>query len=62
MTEKLFGNYNLVDILVELFVGIVILVLAAVISVFVRRNAEFRTPVIFGLMYGNYILYTYISK
>ncbi len=36
---------------------IIIYILTAFVSVFVKRNQEFRTPIIFGLMYGNYILF-----
>jgi hypothetical protein len=39
----------------SLFAGVVIYILAAFTSVFMRRNTEFMTPVIFGLMYGLYI-------
>lgn len=36
---------------------IIIYILASFVSVFVKRNQEFRTPIIFGLMYGYYILF-----
>jgi hypothetical protein len=55
MEDKIFGNYTLVDLLVGLFIGVVIYIMSSLISVFVRRNKELMTPVIFGLMYGNYI-------
>jgi hypothetical protein len=59
MSDKLFGNFTLVDFLVYLFVVGVIYILAIFTSVFVRVHKEFMTPVIFGLMlgvtYGNYI-------
>ena len=60
MEDKLFGNFTLLDILVELFVAFVMYVLATFISVFVRRNKEFMTPVIFALIYGNYISFGYM--
>jgi hypothetical protein len=61
MEDKLFGNFTLVDFLGGLFVVVIIYILAVSISVFVRRNKEFMTPVIFGLMYGIYILFRYMS-
>jgi hypothetical protein len=45
----------LVDLLVGLFIVVVIYIISSLISVFVKRNKELMTPVIFGLMYGNYI-------
>ena len=51
MLDKLISNF----ILIDLFVGVAIYILAAFIGVYLKRNKEFMTPVIFGLMYGNYI-------
>lgn len=59
MKYKIFDNFTLVDLLVGLFIGFVIYILSTFLSVFVRRNKEFMTPVIFGLMYGNYISLRY---
>lgn len=59
MEYKIFDNFTLVDLLVGLFIGFVIYILSTFLSVFVRRNKEFMTPVIFGLMYGNYISLRY---
>jgi len=46
---------NVNSILIDLFAGIIIYILAVFIGVFIKRNNEFYSPVIFGLMYGNYI-------
>jgi uncharacterized membrane protein YjjP (DUF1212 family) len=63
MEYQIFENFTWVDLLVGLFIGFVIYILSTFISVFVRRNKEFMTPVIFGLMYGNYISLRYrLSK
>lgn len=51
MLDKLINNY----ILLDLFIGFVLYILAIFIGVFLKRNQSIIVPVIFGLMYGNYI-------
>jgi hypothetical protein len=46
---------NINNILVELFFVVLVYILAVYIGVFIKRNNEFYYPVIFGLMYGNYL-------
>jgi len=46
---------NINDILVELFFVVLVYFLAVYIGAFIKRNNEFYYPVIFGLMYGNYL-------
>jgi len=57
-------EYNLISkfTLVDIFVVIVIYILAVFISVFVQRNKEFMTPVIYGLMFGNFISLRYVYE
>ena len=62
MKDTIFSNFNLVDLLNDFFVFIVIYLLAALISVFLKRNKEFMTPVIYGLMYGSYMGLIYSMK
>ena len=52
MSDKLFGNFTLVDFLVYFLIYLLIYILAIFTSVFVRVHKEFMTPVIFGLMLG----------
>lgn len=49
----MFTNIN--DILVELFFVVLVYFLAVYIGSFIKRYNEFYYPVIFGLMYGNYL-------
>jgi len=35
-------------------------VLASMLSVLVRRNKELMTPILFGLLYGNYLSIQYL--
>jgi len=60
MTDKLQGRFTLVDLLFFLCVGVLIYIAAGFLSVFVKRHTEFMTPIIFGLMYGNYISIRYL--
>jgi hypothetical protein len=53
---------NINYILINLFAGIIIYILAVIIGVFVKRNNEFIIPIIFGLMFGSYILFRSLSK
>ena len=53
---------NINYILIDLFVGIIIYILAVIIGVFVKKNNEFMTPIIFGLMFGCYISIRSLSK
>jgi hypothetical protein len=46
---------NINPLLIDLFACIIIYILAVFIGAFIKRNKEFYYPVIFGLMYGNYI-------
>jgi hypothetical protein len=46
---------NINYILIDLFAGIIIYILAIIIGVFVKKNNEFMIPIIFGLMFGYYI-------
>lgn len=55
MLDKLLKNFTLIDFLVGLCVGVIIYVLAAFVGIFLSRHKEFMVPVIFGLMYSNYI-------
>jgi len=57
-------EYNLISkfTLVDIFVVIVIYILAVFISLFVQRNKEFMTPVIYGLMFGNFISLRYVYE
>lgn len=51
MLDTLFNTFVLFD----LFVGIVLYILAIFIGVYLKRNQNIIVPVIFGLMYGSYI-------
>ena len=51
MLDRLISNFTLFD----LFLLVIIYILVAIMSVFLRRNKEFITPVIFVLMFSNYI-------
>ena len=51
MLDKLINNY----ILLDLFIGFVLYILAIFIGVYLKRNQTIIVPVIFGLMYGSYI-------
>jgi hypothetical protein len=53
---------NINSILIDLFVGIIIYILAVFIGVFVKRNNEFIIPIIFGLMLGLYTSFRSLSK
>jgi|LakMenEpi03Aug12_release.lakeMendotaPanAssembly.Ray.scaffolds.fasta_scaffold14170_10 hypothetical protein len=53
---------NINSILIYLFVGIIIYILSVFIGVFVKRNNKFTIPIIFGLMFGLYILFSSLSK
>ena len=53
---------NIYYILIDLFVGIIIYILAIIIGVFVKKNNEFMIPIIFGLMFGCYISFRSLSK
>lgn len=46
---------NINSTLIDLFVGIIIYILAVFIGIFVKRNNEFMIPILFGLMFGLYI-------
>jgi uncharacterized membrane protein len=46
---------NINSILIDLFVAIIIYILAVFIGVFVKRNNGFMIPILFGLMFGLYI-------
>ena len=46
---------NINYILFDLFVGIIIYILAVFIGVFLKRNNEFIVPSIFGLLFGLYL-------
>ena len=53
------NNNNILVEFTELFFRAVVLfsvfLLAACIGAFIKRNDEFYYPVIFGLVYGNYL-------
>lgn len=51
MLDRLISNFTLFD----LFLLVIIYILVTIMSVFLRRNKEFITPVIFVLMFSNYI-------
>ena len=53
---------NINSILIDLFAGIIIYILAVFIGIFVKRNNEFMIPIIFGLMFGFYISFRSLSK
>lgn len=42
-------------ILIDIFVAIILYILAVFIGVYSMRNKQFIIPVIFGLMYGSYL-------
>lgn len=46
---------NINDILVELFFVGLVYFLAVDIDTFIKRNNDLYFPVIFGLLYGNYL-------
>jgi hypothetical protein len=45
---------NINSILIDLFAFIIIYALSVVIGVFIKRNDEFRIPIIAALMFGFY--------
>jgi hypothetical protein len=51
MLEGLSNNY----ILFDLFIGVILYILAAFIGAILKRNQTIITPCIFGLMYGSYL-------
>lgn len=53
------SNSNYKNILINLFFVVVIYFLAVAVGVFIKRHNEFYVPVIFGLMYGNYMAISY---
>lgn len=52
---------NINYILIDLFTGIMIYILAIFVGVFVKRNNEFIVPIIFGLMFGIYMSFRSFS-
>jgi len=50
---------NINFILIGLFEGIIIYILAMIIGIFIKRNNKFMVPIIFGLMFGCYISFHY---
>ena len=48
-------NINIASIVIQLCVMVVIYVVAVYVGAFIKINKEFYYPVIFGLMYGNYL-------
>ena len=46
---------NVNNILIELFFAVLVYFLAVYIGAFIKRNNEFYYPVIFSLIYGNYL-------
>ena len=52
---------NINYILIDLFTGIMIYILAVFVGVFVKKNNEFIVPIIFGLMFGIYTLFRSFS-
>ena len=54
---------NINNILIDLFAGIILYILAVFISIFFKRNNEFMVPIIFGLMFGLYMSFrSYFQK
>jgi hypothetical protein len=51
MLDNLISN----SILIDAFAGLVIYSFAMFLSAFLKRSNEFRTPILFGLMYGYYL-------
>lgn len=47
---------NINNILLQLFFGVVVYILAVCIGVFIKNNSKFYYPIIFGVLYGNYLL------
>jgi hypothetical protein len=52
---------NINYILIDLFTGIMIYILAIFIGIFIKRNNEFIVPIIFGLMFCIYTLFRSFS-
>ena len=43
--------------IIDILYIVAIFILAAFVSILLKKHKEFITPAIFGLMYGNYVLW-----
>jgi hypothetical protein len=49
-------NISLVVIIIDLFILVILYILATFMAVFLKRNSYILTPVIFGFMYSIYYI------